>query len=155
MRLWRIVRARHVASAFSGEGALRYSARWNPAGTAIAYASEHLSLAALELFVHAVEDEEPDDLVRIEAEFPIDASEVKRQRDALLRKLPSAWRMDARLTQGIGERFVRDAQSAVLFVPSVVIEEEWNIVVNPRHADFAKLRIVSTKPFRFDPRMFR
>jgi RES domain-containing protein len=155
MRLWRIVRARHAATAFSGEGARRASARWNSLGVPIAYAAEHLSLAALELFVHVAEDEEPSDLVRVEAEFPLSAEEVARQQAAILSTLPDRWRYDLSLTHGIGDRWFAEKSSAVMLVPSVVIEGEWNILLNPEHAEAGKLKVVSSKPFRFDPRMFR
>ena len=49
---WRIVKERHVASAFSGEGARIFEGRWNSAGVRMVYCSEHISLAALEILVH-------------------------------------------------------------------------------------------------------
>src|SRR4051812_36546567 len=49
---WRIVKYRHAASAFSGEGARLFEGRWNSAGVAMVYCSEHVSLAALEILVH-------------------------------------------------------------------------------------------------------
>ncbi len=49
---WRIVKAKHASTAFSGEGARLYEGRWNSVGVQMVYCSEHLSLAALEILVH-------------------------------------------------------------------------------------------------------
>ena len=69
MRLWRICRDIHAASAFSGEGARLFGGRWNSQGVRVVYASPSLALAAIETFVHLEPNLRPDDLVAIEANF--------------------------------------------------------------------------------------
>ena len=54
----------------------------------------------------------------------------------------------------IGERWLRESRAAVLSVPSVVIPQERNFVLNPSHADIARLTIGPSEPFSFDPRMW-
>lgn len=155
MKLWRICRERHRESAFSGEGARLASGRWNSAGVPIAYASECLSLAAMELFVHLDLEERPRDLVSVLAEAPVDQRDIERQKSALLRKLSRDWRYRLAETQEIGDAWAREGASLVLMVPSVIIEEEWNMLLNPAHEHVSRLKIVEMKPFRFDERMFK
>ncbi len=121
----------------------------------MAYASEHLSLAAIELFVHVVEEDEPRDLVAVEAEFPIADEMVRRQQREITSRLDVRWRFDLDATRAIGDRWFQAGASAMMPVPSVVIGVEWNILLNPQHADFVKLSILQVRPFRFDERMFK
>ena len=53
----------------------------------------------------------------------------------------------------IGERWLQESKTAVLSVPSVVIPQERNFALNPKHVDFARLVIHPAEPFSFDPRM--
>src|ERR1700733_8406037 len=87
MKLWRICRAVHAASAFSGDGARLYGGRWNSQGVRIVYASSSLALAAVETFVHLEPNLQPDDLVSIEAEIPIGLAVESLG----LRSLPRKW----------------------------------------------------------------
>jgi len=155
MRVWRICRERHAETAFSGEGSRLTSGRWNSEGVAVAYASEHLSLAALELFIHVDREDEPQDLVAIEAELPIEPKTVLKQQSEILKRLGLDWRFDLPTTRGMGDKWFSARDSLVMLVPSVVIDVEWNILINPEHPDFSKLSIVQKRPFRFDERMFK
>lgn len=156
MNVWRICRERHVATAFSGEGARLAGARWNSPGTSIAYASWCLSLAALEVYVNLDPEEQPDDLVWLAADVPVDAEWERRQDAKFLATLPVHWRMRAsQQARTFGDEWARSRASYGLVVPSVIIEGEWNVLLNPSHPDAKKLKIVEMKPFRFDARMFR
>jgi len=151
VRVWRICSKRRRA--FDGEGARRYGGRWNHPGTRLIYTAGSLSLAALELFVHVDIDIVPGDLVSIPADIPdglaIDAVEIE--------KLPRDWRRfpapDA--LKNIGTTWVAEGRTAVLAVPSAVIPEERNYLLNPAHPDFKRIRIHKSKPFQFDPRMWK
>jgi len=155
MRVWRICRERYAAHAFSGEGSLLTSGRWNSEGVPIAYASAHLSLAALELFVHIKERDEPRDLVAVEAEFHLTDEMMGKLQREIRSRLGARWRFDIDGTRMIGDIWFEQNSSAAMLVPSVVIDVEWNILLNPQHADFAKLSILQVRPFRFDERMFK
>jgi RES domain-containing protein len=151
VRVWRIASAAHAA--FDGEGARRYGSRWTPRGVPAAFTSATLSLAALERFVHMDADLEPADLVAIAVDLdddvPIETVEVG--------SLPADWRAfppPPALTR-IGEEWFRASRTAVLSVPSVVIPQERNFVLNPAHAAFSKLAIGRPEPFSFDPRMWK
>jgi RES domain-containing protein len=155
MRVWRICRERHASNAFSGEGSRLTSGRWNSEGVPVAYASEHLSLAAIELFVHVPKRDEPLDLMAVEGEFPIAAEMVLKQQRDITKRLGGGWRFDMDATRSLGDKWFRVGTSAVMMVPSVVVDVEWNILLNPEHRDFAKLKILQVRPFRFDERMFK
>ncbi len=152
MRLWRICREGHAASAFSGEGARLYGGRWNSQGVRMVYTSPSLALAAIETFVHLEPNLRPDDLVSIEAEMPDDM--VTERLD--LRSLPrKSYAMRGELLRNFGDRWIRLGKTVALHVPSAAIRGEWNVLLNPAHSDFRKLKIDKPVRFEFDLRMFR
>jgi RES domain-containing protein len=151
MQVWRISKAKYAEAAFNGEGARLFSGRWNPTGVRMVYTSSSLALAALEFFVHLDPSVAPDDLVSISASIP---SNLKVEK-ILAKDLPEDWREIENLgRQAMGAGWIQQNRSVALQVPSAVIEEEWNILLNPAHPDFSQIEVASSKPFRFDDRMF-
>ena len=150
--IYRILRKRYSLDAFSGEGAFRVGGRWSSPGTRAVYASEHLSLAMIEYFVHLNLEEAPKDLVVVVAEVPDTVS----RRVLTGKHLPTNWHRTPAPSNlaAIGDRFVQDAKYAALIVPSALVAEESNWLLNPAHADFAQIRVLPVKPFRYDPRFF-
>ncbi len=146
---WRIVKASHADRAFSGEGAQRTGGRWNSPGVPVVYASEHKSLAVLEMLVHL----DPHDAVRY-LTFRVEFDEALVERWPA-DQLPSGWReeMPARAGRRLGDTWAHSARSAILAVPSVIIPEELNYLLNPAHPDFKKITISKPTPFTFDPRL--
>jgi RES domain-containing protein len=146
---WRIVKASHADRAFTGEGAQRTGGRWNSAGVALVYASEHKSLAVLEMLVHLDLQDAAHYLT-----FPLEFDEALIERWPPGRLTPG-WReeMPARASRPLGDAWVREGRSAVLAVPSAIIPEELNYLLNPAHADFRKIAIGKPVPFTFDPRL--
>ena len=153
MRAWRIVRAPHLPAAFSGEGARLFGGRWNPVGVPVVYCSGSLALAALEILVHAGRESLPRDYRAVPVDIP-ETMEIERIEPTALPKDWRAYPAPLRL-QALGERWVRAARTAVLRVPSAVIPEESNLLLNPAHPDFAGLRIGDPRPFSFDLRLTR
>ncbi len=151
MRFWRICRRRYAAEAASGEGARLYGGRWNSRGLRVVYASTSLALAAMETFVNLEPNLHPKDLVSIEGEVP-DALEIGRLE---LRSLPANWRQttDESLRR-FGDEWIRAAQTVALLVPSAAVRGEWNVLLNPAHPDFSKVKFQEPEPFEFDARMF-
>lgn len=153
MRLWRLCRAKHAPTAFSGEGARLVGGRWNHKGVSVAYCASSLSLAILELFVHVDPATIPDDLVAIEAELDAAASREVLDPTAL----PADWRAlpapDA--LKDLGSEWARAMRSVALVVPSAVVPREQNVLVNPAHPDMRHLKVLATAPFSFDPRMWK
>lgn len=149
MRVWRLARAAHPA--LDGDGARRVGGRWNSPGVAVVYTSGTLALAALELLAHTDPDLVPRDLRAFEVDIP-DAI-----RPGLLdpASLPRGWRAasghpDCRAA---GDAWVQAGDEAVLGVPSALIPEERNYLLNPAHAQAARVRVVRARPFAFDARL--
>lgn len=151
MRVWRTCSKRHQA--FDGEGAYRYGGRWNHPGTPVVYTSESLSLAALEYFVHVDADTAPDDLVAISADVP----DRVRIHSVKIANLPKDWRRypAPEALQDIGTQWAKKGSTLVLAVPSAVIPEEHNYLLNPAHRDFKRVRLHRPMSFRLDPRMWK
>ena len=146
---WRIVKARHASAAFSGKGAAAHGGRWNSRGVSVVYTSGSKSLAALESLVQlnpAVHFK----YVAIRVEF-----EDAIMEEISLKKLPLDWQVEppAASTQQIGDDWVREARSAVLLLPSVIIPSEPNYLLNPAHPSFKRISIGKPEKFTFDPRL--
>jgi RES domain-containing protein len=151
MRVWRICRQLHAAGTFTGEGARLYGGRWNSAGVSMVYTSPSLALAAIETFVHLEPNLQPDDLVSIEAEFPDDVPAERLD----LKSLPRNWhKLGGESLRKFGDRWIAAGQTLALHVPSAAIHGEWNVLLNPAHADFRRVKVQPPKPFEFDLRMF-
>ncbi len=152
MQVWRICRALHAATAFSGEGARRFSGRWHPVGVPVVYTSMSLSLAALETFVHLDPLVAPNDLVSLAATLPFEEAACER---IPTEKLARDWRrMGNPKLRELGAAWVRSRRSLALLVPSAVVDGEWNALLNPMHPEMPHVSLGSPKPFHFDMRMF-
>ncbi len=149
---WRLTTRRDPAAAFDGEGARLYGGRWNRVGTPLVYASEHLSLAVLELFVHLDPEDAPRHLYRFRVELPDDA--VERLPRA---RLPRRWREhpapDA--TAALGSEWAARGGRLALAVPSAIVPDESNFLLNPAHPRFRELDVGAGEPFSLDPRMWK
>ena len=152
MRFWRICRRRYAADAASGEGARLFGGRWNSRGVPVVYASTSLALAAIETFVHLEPNLAPSDLISIEGEIP-DELEIGRLD---LKLLPPDWRStrDESL-QRFGDEWVLAGKTVALLVPSAAIYGESNVILNPAHSQFRKIKFLDPQPFEFDTRMFK
>jgi len=141
-----------VHDAFTGEGARLYGGRWNPPGVAIVYTAGSRALAALELLVHLDSPQLLRSFVLCQVTF-----EDGLVLDLEPAGIPPDWRLDPppRSAQEIGGRWAARSTSAVLRVPSAVLPEEHNYLLNPNHLDFNKIRIDAPVPFSFDPRLNR
>ena len=152
MHVWRISKVEFAESAFSGEGARLFDGRWNFQGVPMVYTSASLALAAMEFFVHLDPSDAPDDLVFMKAELPANLRTEKIQES----QLPLNWRrVDNNYLQTLGSDWAKSKRSVALLVPSAVLEDEWNVLLNPGHPDFAGIAIEPSKPFRYDQRMFK
>jgi RES domain-containing protein len=147
---WRITKRKHARNAFTGEGAREFGGRWNNPGTAVVYTAQYQSLAALEMLVHLDSSELLQKYVLIGLEF--DESLVKRVEPS---ELPKQWRSEppAPAVRSIGDEWVIAGTSAVLQVPSALVPDEANFLLNPKHKDFAQVTFGKPLAFRFDPRL--
>lgn len=149
MILWRI--SNHAD--LLGIGGLYASARWHTAGQPIVYLAESPSSALLEVFVHLEidEDHRPDSyqLLKIEADDSLPFETID------LASLSSTWMSNELETQSRGDAWLSAKRTLLLRVPSAITPETWNWILNPRHPDSAKVRIIQSAIRAYDTRLFR
>lgn len=152
MRVYRLSSKAHQAAAFSGEGARLAGGRWNHKGNRVVYCSESRALAAMEMFVNLDSSLAPSELVFIAVDVPDDIITVVKLAD-----LPSNWKDYPAPddVKDIGTEWIVKKTSAALVVPSVVMPEESNLLVNPEHADFGRIKIGKPTKFTFDGRIWK
>lgn len=152
MRAWRLCKARHKS--LDGIGGELAEGRWHAKGQRIVYAASTPSLALLEILVHLdlSPDLLPDDYVLTEIEIPNDASFERIAADSLA---PGWDALDGTIARALGSRWLESEASAVLLVPSAILPEEGNVLINSRHPDAGRIRMTADRPFRFDPRLLK
>ena len=153
LTLWRITKKKHGLYAFTGEGPKRFGGRWNQRGTTVVYASDSLALAALELFVHLGRQGFHIQFVFFRIEVPDTISIVTIDP----KSLPGDWRKQPppTSTKEIGTRWADSNESVVLAVPSVIVPEGTNYLINPNHPDYSQLKVSDPTSFSLDPRMWK
>ena len=150
MRVWRI--AREVHPLLDGEGARRWGGRWNSPGTPVVYTASAPSLAVLESLVARDEEDVPEDLVLASIHVPDDAAVERIARGTL----PDGWQAPLHeRCRAIGDEWVASKRTLVLAVPSAVLPEETNFLINPLHPEIRRCEAVSARRFAFDPRLRR
>ena len=151
IRTWHIGPRAFAKTAFTGKGGLLAGGRWHHAGRSIIYTADSLSLAALEVLAHVRNVGDVGDLVAHSAGIPDDLPQDRVD----VSSLPRRWDEPAPIDQTklIGDRWLQRGRSAVLWVPSVHVAQQRNALLNPLHADFAKIVVGKPVPYRFDPRI--
>ena len=147
-RGWRLVPLPQEIAAFDGEGARRYGGRWNSAGVPMVYASEHESLAVLEVRVHIA-------MSGVYKSFSFDFDEGL-MRTLPVQQLPKDWQREPPPVslQRLGDQWVKEGDSLILAVPSAIVPNELNLLLNPRHPDFSKIDIHTATDLTLDRRLF-
>lgn len=150
MQLWRITTEKWALDR-TGDGARLQGGRWNPVGWPALYAGTNIEICALEKYVH-ISGVKNLKLHLVSIHIPDQASLYHRPK---LGELPSDW---AALpvsagSQEFGKKWLKSCQQLVMFVPSVIIPEATNAVINPAHPVISKVKIQITREFQFDSRM--
>ncbi|MEJ0018835.1 MAG: RES domain-containing protein [Acetobacteraceae bacterium] len=140
MLAWRLCRAPFAD--LSGEGARRYGGRWNRPGRPVVYAASSAALAVLEVRVHL--DLPPHLLPDDYRLLTIDLGDLATEVVAALPADPAAF----------GDAWLLERRSAVLQVPSLIVPESANLLLDPAHPDAASARIVDQRSFGFDRRLW-
>lgn len=151
--VYRIAKLRYQDQIFSGIGGLYAQGRWTFRGRPVVYTSASISLAVLEYTLNYKLRGWVPASVLGRAVIPDDvAVETLEAAD-----LPRNWfePNPPSTLQEFGDAWMEGGATAVLKVPSAVVLEEWNYLLNPRHADFEKLTIGKPEPYRFDRRLAR
>lgn len=142
MRLFRIYNERRSPS--DSFGAKLLGGRWNPQGYGVLYASTHLSLACLEKLVHLGSQANP-------GKMRYAFTDIASAHDSLDPRREFVHKGE-QCTAEIGKQWIVHAQSLAVRVPSVLIPEEDNVLLNPFHEDYASLQWDS-QPFDWDLRL--
>jgi RES domain-containing protein len=149
---WRLVKSRHARAAFDGEGARLYGGRWNSPGTRVAYASDSVALAALEVLAHLQSTAVLQTYSLATIRFP--ESVVEALDPATL---PADWRRfpSPPANQAVGDAWVAEGRSLVLRVPSAIVPSASNYLINPAHPRFTLALVEKPEVFAFDPRLLK
>jgi RES domain-containing protein len=146
--VWRICRRKHASSVFSGIGAYQGGGRWNRKRRhRVVYTSDSLALATLEMLAGYQGPEQIDEWLIATAIVPIDLI-----LDCDHNSLPTNWRAHpySAETQALGDEWLQSRTSAVLKVPTAVIDHGFNYLLNPSHPDFTKIEFGTPLAARFD-----
>jgi RES domain-containing protein len=152
---WRIATdtATYQADDLSGAGAKATGGRWNETGIAIIYASETRALACLETIVHLNAGGLPFNRYLVEITIPDDIWAGAQV--ASPGTLHVGWDAEpaGMVSIQFGTAWARSGSSALLVVPSVIVHEECNVLINPAHADSARITAIKQRKWLYDPRV--
>lgn len=152
MIVYRIEREKHLETTLLGIGAsMSKGYRWNSFNTRLVYTAESRALATLEVSVHLdLSEDLPNDRYYVEIDIPdnITIHEVN------IDDLPEDWdsKPPTIITQTIGDDFINYNEAAILKVPSSIVPQEFNYLINPNHNDSIKIKVINTRKMSFDPR---
>jgi RES domain-containing protein len=145
MRLWRI--SNHAD--LSGEGGLRAAGRWHSKGRRVVYLADHPAGALIEIMVHLeVDAEDLPSHYQLLGVALLDDIAI-----ATLDALPDDWREQTALTRSQGDAWLRGGATALLRVPSAIVPDATNYLLNPAHADAARISVTSAVRAAFDSRL--
>lgn len=145
MLVWRLASNRHPP--LSGDGARLVGGRWNSPGQPVIYTSESLALCLAECLVH-ITGALPKDYQAVQLHLS-----DKDFTELPAKKLKPGWEDDLALSRAVGDEWLRNERTLALIVPSAILPDSKNVLVNPQHPRKKSIRIISQKPFTFDPRL--
>ncbi len=152
--VWRIATdtPHYTADNFTGEGARITGGRWNRQGNAVIYTADSVSLACLESLAHLDFGSLPLNRYLVRIDIP---KTVWEQRFLFKREINVGW--DAlpagRVSMNAGDEWITQCHTALMEVPSVIVPEETNILINPEHHDCRLLKVLKIRKWQFDVRV--
>ena len=150
MEIFRIVHSKW-ANSLTASG---YAARWNSTGLFVIYAAENCSLACLENLVHRNGFGNDSDYSLLTISFPKAIKTQEIDPKILPKDCNNTTENGHLICRAIGDSWIRNQQSAILFVPSAIIPKERNVLINPNHSDFKKIKFYKQQ-FAFDKRLIK
>lgn len=149
MFIYRVTRMKHALT-LDGAGSRINGGRWNHIDTACIYTSASRALAVLEFAVNVLPDEIPQDLVIVTFDTPDNEHKVFS-----VEQLPHNWNNKdvSEITRNFGTPVLEKAEYLIIKIPSVVIPQEFNFLINPVHRDMKKVTIANVTKFSFDARL--
>lgn len=150
MIVFRVCKSKHARD-LSGHGAEIAGGRWNSKGTPLVYTSDSRALCTAEIAVRTPLGIVPSDYDLVTIEIPEDSILTLSKED-----LPVHWKSfpHNESTRKIGDTFQAEGKFLVLKVPSAVVQDEYNFLINPLHSERAKIKVIQIEPFAFDERLF-
>lgn len=152
MIVYRIEREKHLETTLLGIGAsMSKGYRWNSFNTRLVYTVESRALATLEVSVHLdLSEDLPNDRYYVEIDIPDEITILEVNID----DLPEDWdsKPPTITTQTIGDDFINYNEAAILKVPSSIVPQEFNYLINPNHSDSSKIKVIKTYRMSFDSR---
>jgi RES domain-containing protein len=154
--LWRIAQEtrEYRADDLSGGGAAKTGGRWNSPGKAVVYASRSVALAYLETLAHLGREVPLNRfLVRIVVPDKVwDQALWAKEKD-----LPKTWRAEpAGIGRALfGDKWLTTGKAALLCLPSVIVPEDTNVLINPNHKDAVLIQSSVERQLLYDPRVLR
>ena len=152
MIVYRIEREKYLDTTLQGIGAsMSKGYRWNSFNTRLVYTAESRALATLEVSVHLdLSEDLPTDRFYVEIEIPDTITVL----EVALKDLPDDWnaKPPTITTQTIGDDFVNENEALILKVPSSIVPQEFNYLINPNHKDASKIKVINTTRMSFDLR---
>jgi RES domain-containing protein len=153
--LWRIATdtQNFEAHDLSGKGAQASGGRWNRPGRPVVYTATTVSLACLETIVHLNAQGLPLNRFLVRVDVP---DEVWARRQTLnAADLPIGWSAipEGKVSLDVGDAWLRAHTSALLVVPSVIVPEEFNVLINPLHADAVLIKAQKMRAWIYDGRL--
>jgi len=138
------------ADNIDGFGASKFGGRWNSKGFPVVYTSLSISLSLIELLVHhtSINSIKNNKLVILELADDIAISEIS------IEEMNSNWQSDIKYSQTLGNRFIVSTSALLLKVPSAIIPQENNVLINPRHKQISQVKIKDILSFGYDLRLF-
>lgn len=151
--VWRIATEAptYPASDLSGTGAKISGGRWNSAGVPLVYCAGSVSLAVLETLSHFQTGDLPYNRCIVRVDIPVDVWSRRIE----LAPLPGGWDV---IPHGIsscasGDAWVASMASALLVVPSAIVPEDRNVLINPVHPDSLRIKATTVRKWMYDPRL--
>ncbi|WP_175743601.1 RES family NAD+ phosphorylase [Burkholderia ambifaria] len=156
VHIWRIaaVTPAYPAEDMSGAGAQATGGRWNAKGVAVLYTAENRALACLETLVHAVSTRLPLNRILVRFDVPDDVWQAASYFDRQDAK-NVGWDVEpaGMVSISAGTKWLTGAKSALLVVPSVIVPEERNVLINPAHLDAARITATKIRKWTYDTRL--
>jgi RES domain-containing protein len=155
--VWRIATdtPSYEADDLTGAGAKKTGGRWNEADTAVVYASETRAMACLETIVHLNAGGLPFNRYLVAMEIPDDVWAAARRE--VPTSLPVGWDAQpaGRASLRFGTDWASSKTSSLLLVPSAIVPEEWNVLINPEHPDSRRITASKVRKWVYDPRLLK
>lgn len=149
MRLWRIAHRRYALDK-NCAGAAMYGGRWNPIGLPALYCGGSIAITSLEKLVHLGTTPCPP-LMLVAVDLPEESAVFEPDFDTL----PDGWATlpTSTTAQSFGGAWLRRADTLAMKIPSVIVPEESNFVINPQHPEYSQVQLTVLRPFSFDQRL--